>query len=223
MQTSKPTKKIVPIKTRKQVATEDMALSKMVGSSKRLTLTYIVLGIWVALAVFAILMDGDLYALAVYFASGLPLILGYLWSETSRPSIRDAAEIVKGIGMRPGNNYMNGYSGYGSSYGGYGGYNGYNSYGGNNYNGNFDTNNQSQDININLDNNLENNFDNNFNNKISIYSDDASIELKINQQQLSTLKNMGYVDMIGNKYTFKKGLVDQIKSLISDNSPDPII
>ncbi len=222
MQTSKPTQNIVPTKNKKQRTTEDMALSKMVGSSKRLTLTYIVLGIWVALAVFAILMDGDLYALAVYFASGLPLILGYLWSETSRPSIRDAAEIVKGIGMRPGNNHRGGFGGFGGDYS-----DGYNSYGGNNYGGfgsnDSGLNNQNVNVNVNA-NNFDTDTDiNSGNNIISIYSDDASVELKINQSQLSTLKNMGYVDMIGDKYTFKKSLLDQIKSLINDKSQDPIL
>ena len=58
------------------------SLAKIIGNSSRLTLTYIVLFIWVALAVFAIFVNADLYALAVYFASGLPMIIGYLWSET---------------------------------------------------------------------------------------------------------------------------------------------
>jgi len=78
------------------------SLAKIIGNSSRLTLTYIVLFIWVALAVFAIFVNADLYALAVYFASGLPMIIGYLWSETSRPTLTDAAEIVKGIGNRGG-------------------------------------------------------------------------------------------------------------------------
>lgn len=219
MQTSKPTKKVVITKTKNQ-NTEDMALSSMVKSSKRLTLTYIVLFIWVALAVFAILMDGDLYALAVYFASGLPLILGYLWSETSRPSIRDAAEIVKGIGMRPGNNNFGG----GGGFGGFGG-GGYSNFGGNSYG---DKHGSGQNVNVDVDlNNVNDTNDvddiNNGNDIVSIYSDDASVEIKINQSQLSTLKNMGYVDMINDKYTFKKSLVDQIKSLISTSSQEPTI
>ena len=61
-------------------------LSKMVGASSRLTLTYVVIFIWIALVVFGILIKTDLYALAAYFASVLPAILGYLWSETSRPT-----------------------------------------------------------------------------------------------------------------------------------------
>ena len=174
--------------------------------------------IWVALAIFAILVGADLYALATYFASGLPLILGYLWSETSRPTIKDAAEIVKGIGMRPGNNNM-----YGGGYGGYGGYNSYGgSYGGNyggGYNvGNYDQYNQSGQY-----NQVDTNDHSSHSQIISIYSDDASVELKINQNQLSTLMNIGYVDMISDKYTFKKSLLDQVKSLINDNSQDPIL
>ena len=189
----------------------NMAFSDMIGRSRRLTLTYIVLIIWVAMAVFAILVDSDLYALAVYFASGLPLILGYLWSETSRPTARDAADIIKGIGMRPGNNnmYGGGYNNYGggfyggSNYGNYsGGYNGY---------GN-DFTNVSNVTQIPDTNQL-----------ISIYSDDATVELKVNQNQLLTLKNIGYVDMIGDKYTFKKNQLDQIKSLVDDNMQDPSI
>jgi len=83
--------------------------SGMIGNSRRLTLTYAVLVVWIALAVFAIIKDADLYGLAVYFASGLPLILGYLWSETSRPSIKDASEILKNIGRgRGGKNYYPG-------------------------------------------------------------------------------------------------------------------
>ena len=57
----------------------------------------------------------------------------------------------------------------------------------------------------------------------SIYSDDATIELKANQNQLKTLQNTGYVDSIAGKYTFKKNLLDQIKSLIGDNSATPKI
>jgi hypothetical protein len=73
-----------------------------ISPSRRLTLTYVVLCIWIALVVFAILMNADIYALAVYFTSGLPLILGYFWSETARPSpiLRQATEMVKNIGRR---------------------------------------------------------------------------------------------------------------------------
>ena len=208
---NKPTKN-----TNFKVKREDMAFSRMIGSSSRLTLTYIVLMIWVALAIFAILVGADLYALATYFASGLPLILGYLWSETSRPTIKDAAEIVKGIGMRPGNNnmYGGGYSGYNSYGGSYGG-----NYGGGGYNvGNYDQYNQSGQY-----NQVDTNDHSPHSQIISIYSDDASVELKINQNQLSTLMNIGYVDMISDKYTFKKSLLDQVKSLINDNSQDPIL
>jgi len=176
--------------------------SGMIGNSRRLTLTYAVLVVWIALAVFAIIKDADLYGLAVYFASGLPLILGYLWSETSRPSIKDASEILKNIGRGRGgkkgqdNNFFGG-NFYGSDYGDdYGSSS--NEYG-NNYG-------QSQQ-----NNSYQQGGD------VSIYSDDGSIELKVNQSQLTTLTNVGYVNTNGDKHTFSKGVSEQVKSLISDN------
>ena len=66
---------------------EKKSYARLVGYSTRLTLTYVVLIVWLALAIFAILIKADLVALAAYFASGLPVILGYLWSETSRPTV----------------------------------------------------------------------------------------------------------------------------------------
>lgn len=176
--------------TKKTENSKNMKISTLIGDSKRLTLTYVVLIIWVGLAVFAIIQGADFYGLAVYFASGLPLILGYLWSETSRPSptIKDAAEILKNIGSKPAaaGNYQN-----------------YSNYGGNS-NSNVQT-------------------PNNQNDQISIYSDDASVELKVSQNQLTTLMNIGYVDSIGDKFTFQKSLLDQIKSLINDNAQEPTI
>ena len=76
-------------------------LSSYVGGSTRLTLTYIVFIVWVALAVVAMLLDADLYSLAAYFASGLPIILGYMWAQTSRPTptLSEAADMVKSIGQ----------------------------------------------------------------------------------------------------------------------------
>jgi len=169
------------------------SLAKIIGNSSRLTLTYIVLFIWVALAVFAIFVNADLYALAVYFASGLPMIIGYLWSETSRPTLTDAAEIVKGIGNRGGGGVPS--SGGGTA-------------------GNIISTVSSVVSNVIRPTSTQNTVISN----ISIYSDDNSVELKVNQNQLSTLKNTGYVDMIGDKYTFKKSLLDQIKSLIGDGN-----
>jgi hypothetical protein len=181
--------------------------STFFSPSKRLTLTYIVLFVWIALAIFAIIMKADLYALAVYFTSGLPVILGYLWAQSSRPSLSEAAELVKGINRRPGQFGQFGYDQYGGGYGGYGGYGGgqFNNFPDqSNQNNNFG--NQATDIDIDSDV------------VINIYSDDASAELKVNQSQLSTLKNLGYVDEISGKYTFKKNTIDQIKSLIIDKS-----
>lgn len=164
-----------------------------ITSSKRLTLTYIVLGIWVALAVFGILVDTDLYALAVYFASGLPIILGYLWAETSRPaSFKDVASIVKGINRQ---NIPNGNSNYG-----------YNTVYGNNM----------DDVKVDPENlNLVE--------QISVFSDDSSIELRVNINEFSTLQNLGYINNDGTKYTFIKSQLNQIKSLINQNLVDPTI
>lgn len=171
-----------------QYQTRPSFLNK-ITSSKRLALTYIVLGIWIALAVFGILVDTDLYALAVYFASGLPIILGYLWSETSRPtSLKDAADIVKGINRPNGNNYSGIYDTYDNI-----------------------TNNDNENINQNLVP------------EFSIFSDDYSIELKVNDIQLSTLQNLGYINNDGTKYTFIKSQIIQIKNLINDNLVDPTI
>ena len=174
------------------------SVAGIIGKSKRLTLTYVVLVIWIALAVFAILINTDLYALATYFASGLPIILGYLWSETSRPTLSEAAEVVRGIGTKGG-----------------GGVSPYN-----------------PNPNPNPTNPIGNIISNVIGNVVkpqspdtmtSIYSDDATIELKVNQNQLKTLQNTGYVDSIAGNYTFKKNLLDQIKSLIGDNSATPKI
>ncbi len=72
-----------------------MAVNKFrISSSRRLKLTYLVLSVWIGLAIFAILLKADLYALAVYFTSGLPIILGYLWAETTRPSLKEAQLIL---------------------------------------------------------------------------------------------------------------------------------
>ena len=130
--------------------------------------------------------------------AGLPIILGYLWSETSRPTLSEAAEVVRGIGTKGG-----------------GGVSPYN-----------------PNPNPNPTNPIGNIISNVIGNVVkpqspdtmtSIYSDDATIELKANQNQLKTLQNTGYVDSIAGKYTFKKNLLDQIKSLIGDNSATPKI
>jgi hypothetical protein len=173
--------------------------STMFSSSVRLNLTYIVLFVWIGLAVFAIIVKSDLYALAVYFTSGLPVIIGYLWVETSRPSMKDAAEMVKSINMR-GNQTQtqtDQYQTYGQPYSG--------------------TQTVTQQSSISFVNDIDNQ------DEISIYADDATAELKINNEQLSTLMNTGYVDKINDKYTFKKSMIDQIKSLIDSNNQDPDI
>lgn len=185
-------------------SSKNMKISTMMGGSRRLTLTYVVLAVWIALAIFAIIKDADLYGLAVYFASGLPLILGYLWSETSRPSIKDAADIIKNIGSggRRREGVRQEHSGFGMGYGDY------NDSGYSNYTESIP---QSSS-------NSQSEYED-----TSIYSDDASVELKVNQSQLTTLKNIGYVNSIGDKNTFNKSLLEQIKSLINDNGQQPTI
>jgi len=59
---------------------------EVISPSKRLTLTYIVMFIWLCLGLVGIFYDVDLAALAAYFSSSIPPILGYMWSETRRPS-----------------------------------------------------------------------------------------------------------------------------------------
>lgn len=188
-------------------------ISSMIGKSKRLTLTYIILIIWIGLGVFGIIQETDLYGLAVYFASGLPLILGYMWSETSRPSLKDASQILKYISPNRRNNNMGGFN----NMGGYGGYNG----GGNNVGmGGYRNQNQYNDIDSDVNSNVNNNAQNI---QISIFSDDSSVELKPNEAQLETLINTGYVDPVGDKYTFKKEMTNQVKSLINGEEEEPEI
>ncbi len=182
--------------------------STFFSPSRRLNLTYLVFFIWIALAIFGIIMEADLYALAVYFTSGLPIIIGYLWAETSRPSLKDAAEIVKNIKGRPNNNKNNPYNPY----------NPYNPHHYNEHNENtFDQSYDQIDQSDQTDQFQTEQF------SISIYANDASVELKVNQDQLSTFMNLGYVDIIADKYTFKKSDLDQIKSLLDQSTQDPII
>lgn len=190
-------------------------LTKIIGSSKRLTLTYIVFSVWIGLAIFAIIKDADFYGLAVYFVSGLPLIIGYLWSETQRPTIKDASDIIKNISN------MTKYSNRGR--------------GGHFYNNQYQDQYQYQyqdqyfendNYNNQNYNNMENNnYNNNLNNEeiISIYSSDDSVELSVSQSQLITLMNIGYVDKNKDKFVFNITLLDQVKSLIDEKLNDPII
>lgn len=189
--------------------------SSMIGNSKRLTLTYIVLAVWVALAVFAILNDGDLYGLAVYFASGLPLIIGYLWSETNRPSLKDASEILKHITDGKDDRWRRRPGGFGG-----GGFNPFHRNRNTGYRNDGINNTNDNDVNINIYSTANEEDEDEI---VSIYSDDASVELQVNQSQLMTLMNIGYVNQSGDKYTFDKDMLSQIKSLISDNVQQPEI
>jgi hypothetical protein len=195
---------------------DNSAFKKSVNSSKRLTLTYVMLFIWISLAIFAILVDADLYALAVYFASGLPIILGYLWSETARPSISDASDIVKSINDRqPGrtSRRSNSYNRYNrqDGYNNYDNYDNYNNYSNRGYGS---VGNEQYMPNDNYEEDMED---------TNIFSEDYTISLIVNQTQLSTLMNIGYVDTINDKYTFKKEYLEQIKELINNSMVDPNI
>ena len=202
----------------KDLPKKSTPLSSYVGGSTRLTLTYIVFIVWVALAVVAMILDADLYSLAAYFASGLPIILGYMWAQTSRPTptLSEAADMVKSIGQSNRTGGSHGGRGmFGNMFGGGGGNFSGGSFGGGN--GGDDTN-----VNVNV---VQPNIQTQDapEGDTSIYSDDASVELKVNSNQLTTLTNTGYVDMVGDKYTFKKSLLDQIKSLINENHQTPNI
>ena len=175
-------------------------LSKIVGASSRLTLTYVVIFIWIALAVFGILIKTDLYALAAYFASGLPAILGYLWSETSRPTTNQIPIVNPNVNpVNPNVNPVN-----------------------------------PNPINpikpfvrpVSPISNIITPISNIITDvvqKYSIYSDDSAVEIKVNKNELTTLMNIGYVNNNGGRYTFQRSSLDQIKSLINDNSQEPNI
>jgi hypothetical protein len=159
-------------------------VKNLIPASKRLTITYIVFVVWIALVVFGILMETDIIALSVYFASGLPLIIGYLWSETSRPSgsIKDVSKLVES--MRGHEDYYQERKPYNphTPNGGY--HNGY-------------TPGQQQQQTTTI-----------------IISDDNSEKLEIKETELDTLINSGYVDKANGKYTFKREKKEEIVSLL---------
>ncbi len=176
-------------------------VKNLIPASKRLTMTYIVFVVWIALGVFGILMKTDLISLSVYFASGLPLIIGYLWSETSRPSgsIKDISKLVES--MTAGKDYWvrDRSGGFerapGEPYGGYHGEGYRPGYGGN------DNNNQQQQQST----------------TVIIISDDNSEKLEIKKDELDTLINSGYVDKTKGKYIFRREKKEEIVSLIDGN------
>lgn len=177
-------------------------VKNLIPASKRLTITYVVFAIWIAMAVFGILMKADIIALSVYFASGLPLIIGYLWSETSRPSgtIKDVSKLVESM---KGQDYWigDGNGGYQRTpgdpyYGNRGYYNNGNQQNGYNPNNNNNNNQQQQQT------------------TIVIISDDNAERLEIKEDELDTLINSGYVDKTNGKYTFRRSKKDEIVSLI---------
>jgi len=177
-------------RTQPQPKKKENLVKNLIPASKRLTITYVVFIVWIGMAIFGILMETDIIALSVYFASGLPLIIGYLWSETSRPSgsIKDVSKLVES--MRGGDNYNpNNYNP--------------NNYNPNNYNhGGYHpdgykpgSGNQQQTT-------------------IVIISDDNTDKLEIKKSELDTLINSGYVNKTKGKYTFRKEKKEEIVSLI---------
>jgi len=179
--------------------------NNFISENKRLTLTYIVFFVWVSLAVFGIYMKADLRDLAIYFTSGLPVILGYLWAETSRPSGApsnkelDIAAILNAMNRNnqppypQPNPYPNPYP-YPQPHP----YPPYPMDGANV---------QPQNSNQHTEPTLQD--------KVIIYSTDSTQQLQINQSQLSTLTTLGYIRNIQGKYTFDSKMLSQIKSLIS--------
>ena len=167
-------------------------IKNLIPASKRLTMTYIVFVVWIGMAIFGILIETDMIALSVYFASGLPLIIGYLWSETSRPSgsIKDVSKLVES--MRGQDYWVRGSSGFekipGEPYDYKREYN--------DYHPNYGADNQQQQT------------------TIVIISDDNSEKLEIKKSELDTLINSGYVDKTKGKYTFRKEKKEEIVSLI---------
>lgn len=180
------------IQKRKEKQQNDTSKPKnvknLIPASKRLTVTYVVFGVWVGLAIFGILMDTNLYALAAYFASGLPLIIGYLWSETSRPSgsIKDVSKLVQSLASSE------------------------------NANPNFNPYPTPNPYSPNPDYH-DNTPNNNQNSTIIIVSDDNSDRLEIHETELNTLLNSGYVNKNKGKYTFRKEQKEEIISLIDGN------
>lgn len=186
---------------RPQPKKKENPVKNLIPASKRLTITYVVFAVWIGLAVFGILMNTDLISLSVYFASGMPLIIGYLWSETSRPSgsIKDVSKLVES--MRGQDYWVRDRGGGferapGEPYGGYGGYGGGGGYHGGYHPGAGGNQQQQQQT------------------TVIIISDDNSEKLEMKENELDTLINSGYVSKTKGKYTFRKEKKEEIVSLI---------
>jgi hypothetical protein len=62
-------------------------MSNLFSVSKRKNMTYFMISAWLFFGVFGIMKGVDLTGLAAFFAAGAAPVLGYLWGETSRPSV----------------------------------------------------------------------------------------------------------------------------------------
>ena len=167
---------------------------KFVSESKRLTLTYVVFFVWVSLAIVGMIFKQDLRDLAIYFTSGLPVILGYLWAESTHPSNPTGKDIANMVGnMNRGNQP--------------------------NINNSPEPQQQApqqQQPQFYQPQAVVQP------QTITIYSDNNTSQLIISQSQLSTLMNTGYVSDMGGKYVYKGVSFEEIKQLIGGNN-DPTI
>ena len=174
-----------------------------ISDSRRLTLTYIVFFVWVGLAVFGIIMKTDLRDLAIYFTSGLPVILGYLWAETSRPTGApsnkelDIAAILNAMNNKGGSPQPQPWQPPQPIQ-------------------------QPQTTTTTTTTQAppQQTTQTTLQDKVVIYSNDSTQQMQINQSQLSTLTTMGYIKNAQGKYIFDIKMLSQIKSLINIGSGD---
>ncbi len=61
-------------------------MGKGFKKSKRETLLYVCVFLWLIIGVIAITHNSNLSGLAAYFASLAPFVIGYIYGETKRPS-----------------------------------------------------------------------------------------------------------------------------------------
>ena len=194
---------------------------KLISSSRRLTLTYVVFFVWVGLAILGMILKTNLTELAVYFTSGLPVILGYLWAETSRPSNeaggglapngQDIANIIASMktvqGSQPQQNQTQQAPQYQAP-----------QYQAPQYQAP-----QTQKQNPTYGQPAT--AVSNTQTDMIIYTDDLLTQLKISSIQLTTLQTNGYVKFTNGRYVFPKNNLDTIKSLlgIDGSSAEPTI
>jgi len=187
---------------------------KLISSSRRLTLTYVVFFVWVGLAILGMILKTNLTELAVYFTSGLPVILGYLWAETSRPSNetggglapsgQDIAAIITSI--KSGQQSQQTQQAQAPQY-------------------------QAPQYQAPQTQKPNQTYNQpaaavtNTQTDMVIYTDDLLTQLKISSIQLTALQTNGYVNFSNGRYVFPKANLDSIKSLlgIDVSSQEPTI